>query len=62
MTNTKIRTAIKNLIADGLISEESEYTFKGVYIKWLDGDISATTDTGSDGWKWLKSTILGGVL
>jgi len=57
--NHLIRTKLKELIEDGLLSSESEYTANGLYLKYADGSISATTDTGHKAYGFLKSHILG---
>jgi hypothetical protein len=55
--NDKIRFMLKNLKQKGIISEESTYDAKGVYIKWNDGDISGTSDKGKRGLEWLQSRL-----
>lgn len=57
--NKMIRGWLRKLIKDGVIDKESQYDSKGVYIKWNDGEVSATLDTGKEGYYWLKSHIIG---
>lgn len=55
----KIRNWLKELINDKIISSESEYNHKGLYLKYSDGEISATTETGMPAYNFLKSHVLG---
>jgi hypothetical protein len=52
--NEKIRTYLRELISNGALSPESEYNQKGLYLKYPDGDISATTDTGKKAFDFFK--------
>ena len=55
----KIRRFLEELIRDGILSDESEYNQKGLYLKYPDGSISATTDTGKPAYDFFKSHVIG---
>lgn len=57
--NQLVRDKLKMLIDNKIISPKSDYSHKGIYIAWNDGEVSATTDCGKGAYDFLVSHILG---